>query len=60
MWTLIQKQQTEITQLKTQLETTEKRVTETEVKTERKFLEKINADCDSPVGAYAKIINNYV
>ena len=34
--------------------------TETEVKTERKFLEKINADCDSPVGAYAKIINNYV
>ena len=34
--------------------------TEIEVKTERKFLEKINADCDSPVGAYAKIINNYV
>ena len=34
--------------------------TETEVKIERKFLEKINADCDSPVGAYAKIINNYV
>ena len=34
--------------------------TETEVKTERKFLEKINADCDSPVGAYAKIINNYI
>ena len=34
--------------------------TEAEVKIERKFLEKINADCDSPVGAYAKIINNYV
>ena len=34
--------------------------TEIEVKTERKFLEKINADCDSPVGAYAKIINNYI
>ena len=34
--------------------------TESEVKIERKFLEKINADCDSPVGAYAKIINNYV
>ena len=34
--------------------------TETEVKIERKFLESINADCDSPVGAYAKIINNYV
>ena len=34
--------------------------TETEVKTERKFLEKINADCDSPVGAYANIINNYI
>ena len=34
--------------------------TETEVKTERKFLEKINADCNSPVGAYAKIINNYI
>ena len=34
--------------------------TETEVKTERKFLEKINADCDSPVGAYAKINNNYI
>jgi len=34
--------------------------TEREVKIERKFLEKINADCDSPVGAYAKIINNYV
>ena len=34
--------------------------TEIEVKTERKFLEKIDADCDSPVGAYAKIINNYV
>ena len=34
--------------------------TEIEIKTERKFLEKINADCDSPVGAYAKIINNYV
>ncbi len=34
--------------------------TEIEVKTERKFLEKINADCDSPVGAYAKINNNYV
>ena len=34
--------------------------TEIEVKTERKFLEKINANCDSPVGAYAKIINNYI
>ena len=34
--------------------------TETEVKIERKFLESINADCDSPVGAYAKIINIYV
>ena len=34
--------------------------TEIEIKTERKFLEKINADCDSPVGAYAKINNNYV
>ena len=34
--------------------------TEIEVKTERKFLEKINADCDSPVGAYAKIINSYI
>ena len=34
--------------------------TEIEVKTERKFLEKIKANCDSPVGAYAKIINNYI
>ena len=34
--------------------------TEIEVKTERKFLEKIDADCNSPVGAYAKIINNYI
>ena len=34
--------------------------TEKEVKIERNFLEKINADCDSPVGAYAKINNNYV
>ena len=37
MWELIQKQQAEIYQLKTQLETTEKRVTETEVKTEATF-----------------------
>jgi len=37
MWELIQKQQAEISQLKTQLETTEKRVTETEVKTEATF-----------------------
>ncbi len=34
MWELIQQQQAEITQLKTQLETTEQRVTETEVKAE--------------------------
>jgi len=34
--------------------------TESEIKIERNFLEKINADCDSPVGAYAKINNNYV
>ena len=34
--------------------------TEKEVKIERNFLEKINADCDSPVGAYAEINNNYV
>ena len=34
--------------------------TEIEVKTERKFLQKIDADCNSPVGAYAKIINNYI
>ena len=31
-----------------------------EVKTERKFLEKINADCNSPVGAYAKKINKFI
>jgi Gram-negative porin len=37
MWTLVQKQQAEITQLKSQLETTEKRVAETEVKTEATF-----------------------
>lgn len=37
MWELIQKQQAEISQLKTQLESTEKRVTETEVKTEATF-----------------------
>jgi hypothetical protein len=37
MWELIQKQQAEISQLKTQIETTEKRVTETEVKTEATF-----------------------
>ena len=34
--------------------------TESEIKIEREFLAKINADCDSPVGAYAKINNNYV
>ena len=34
--------------------------TEIEVKTERKFLEKINADCDSPVGANAKVINKSI
>ena len=34
--------------------------TETEIKTERKFLEKINADCDSPVGANAKVINKSI
>tara|TARA_Y100000590_G_scaffold218071_1_gene246983 strand:+ start:4259 stop:5920 length:1662 start_codon:yes stop_codon:yes gene_type:complete len=34
--------------------------TEIEVKTERKFLEKINADCDSPVGANARIINKSI
>ena len=34
--------------------------TEIEVKTERKFLEKINADCDSPVGAYARIIKKSI
>tara|TARA_B100000427_G_scaffold328924_1_gene343316 strand:- start:1520 stop:3178 length:1659 start_codon:yes stop_codon:yes gene_type:complete len=34
--------------------------TEIEIKTERKFLEKINANCDSPVGAYAKIIKNSI
>ena len=34
--------------------------TEAEVKIEREFLAKINADCDSPVGAYAKINKNYV
>jgi len=37
MWELIQKQQAEISQLKTQLESTEKRVAETEVKTEATF-----------------------
>lgn len=37
MWELIQKQQAEISQLKTQLETTEQRVTETEVKAEATF-----------------------
>ena len=37
MWELIQKQQAEIAQLKTQLTTTEQRVTETEVKTEATF-----------------------
>ena len=36
------------------------RKTEIEVKTERKFLEKINADCDSPVGANAKVINKII
>ena len=34
--------------------------TEIEVKTERKFLERINADCNSPVGAYAKVIKNSI
>ena len=34
--------------------------TSIEVLTERKFLEKINADCDSPVGAYAKIVKNSI
>ena len=34
--------------------------TEIEVKTERKFLEKINADCNSPVGAYAKVIKSSI
>ncbi|MDX2464885.1 MAG: porin, partial [Porticoccus sp.] len=37
MWELIQQQQAEISQLKSQLETTEKRVAETEVKTEATF-----------------------
>ena len=37
MWELIQKQQAEIAQLKTQLTTTEQRVTETEVKAEATF-----------------------
>lgn len=37
MWDLIQQQQAEISQLKSQLETTEKRVAETEVKTEATF-----------------------
>jgi len=37
MWELIQKQQAEISQLKTQLESTEKRVAETEVKAEATF-----------------------
>ena len=34
--------------------------TEIEVKIERKFLQKINADCNSPVGAYAKVLKNYI
>jgi hypothetical protein len=37
MWELIQQQQAEISQLKSQLENTEKRVAETEVKTEATF-----------------------
>ena len=31
-----------------------------EVKTERQFLKEINADCDSPVGAYAKVVKKYI
>ncbi|MEH6469501.1 MAG: porin, partial [Porticoccus sp.] len=37
MWTLIQQQQTEITQLKAELSSTEERITQTEVKTEATF-----------------------
>ena len=34
--------------------------TEIEVKTERKFLKEIDADCDSPVGVNAKLINKII
>ena len=56
MWELIQKQQAEISQLKTQLESTEKRVAETEVKTEATFaaVEEVSA---GPVAKLAEWAN---